>query len=881
LKQRLFHITTLALFLLVLVACSTQKNTFMSRNYHSLTSHYNIYFNGIESYKKGIKKTQRSGKEDYSQLLPIFPSSTADNASALAPDMERTIKKSSKVISYHSITAKPKRKDRELTEKEKAFYNKNEYNPWIDDAYLLMGKAYFYKRDYFLAISTFRHIMQQFDDPKVRTEAGIFLARTYLEQHNAADARKTLDPLLAERNIPGRLKSLLNATYTDYYIKQNQLEQAIPKMEDAVKYARGKQTVSRYAFILAQMYQKLGNADEATRLYTSVIKMNPPYELTFNAKINRASTININSSEPREIERQLEKMLKDDKNKEYKDQIYYALGNIAFRGGREQEAISLYLKSARESVINPAQKGISYLTVADIYFGKNDYQRAQAFYDSAVTSLSNLYPGYESISAKSRNLNRLVGFLTTVEREDSLQRIAAMSAAERNLLIDGIIQKIRQEEAKQQQEKTESQTNTMMYYQNEARFREDLNREGTWYFYNQTAMTFGQTEFRRKWGDRKLEDNWRRKNKTTVQFDNGTTQPIQPGQVIVDVAKPDNKSQAYYLKDLPLNDSLLAQSHHRIQTALFNLGLAYRDEFKDYPKAVSAFEQLNNRYPGNENELGSYSQLYEINKETGNIAQSEHYRELILSKYPDSEYARMISDPDYFNRIHEQQKEVDRMYENAYSFYEKGDFPSAAAITGEALKKYPDHKLSPKFMYLNALARGRMTDMSAFKDMLDAVIAKYPDDEVATSAKEIVNTIKDWKPEIREQEETKQADELYAYDSAAVYYIAIVLSRRLSTPQLVFNITEFNIENYTNDNLETKEEEFDSQNKIITVRSFTGRKEAFAYFDRLLRDSDIWKGFPLLPDQVFLISAGNYPLFMKDKSLSKYLRFYKKQYIRS
>ena len=867
---------------LTLVGCSTQKNTLLTRSYHNLTSHYNVYFNGYESYKQGLRKLQQSGKDDYTRVLDVFPDTDPSQASSLGPDMERAIKKATKVVSNHSITVKPKRKDRMLTEKEKAFYSKNEYNKWIDDAYLLMGKSHFFKQDYTLSINMFRHIIQVYDDQASRLEANLWLARINNQQGNFRDAARVLEQLNSERTFPRKLRSLFHATYAQHFILQKQFEKAIPWLQNALKYSGSRNLRTRYSFILAQLFQETGNSAQATYYYAQVIKKNPPYEMTFNAKINRAGTFDVDQ-DTREIKKQLTKMLRDDKNAEYQDQIYYALGNIAFREGQVQDAIDMYLQSARTSVSNSTQKGLSFLTVADYYFSHNRYREARTFYDSAVIFLTSEFPEYDAISAKSRNLNHLVSYIETIEREDSLQAVAALSPDERNILIDKIIQDIRRTEQLQQQEKMQAQVNTMMYYQNEARFRDDISREGQWYFYNQTALTFGQTEFRRKWGDRKLEDNWRRRNKSIVTFETGSS------GIQTDTGAPasgdtgnttDNKSREYYLKDIPVNDSLMALSHQRIKTAMFNLARAYRDDFGDNDKAVESFEKLYNRYPGDAAEPDVLYSLYTINNDLKNTVKAEYYRSMIISRYPDSEYAKMISDPQYFTKILEKQREVEMLYQEMFGIYQSGGYSSVPALADAALTKYPDHPLVPKFMYLKAMSLGRSIDPLALVDMLEEIQVKFPDDPVARSAREVCEAIRTYRPEVREAQESLQAEELYKPDEKDALFFAVVINRRISSTQLVFNIVNFNIEYYTNVNLEVEEEEFDSQNKIITVRRFADPKSAVDYHQRILADPEVFKAINLTPDQAFIISATHYPILVQDKSLSTYLKFYKKQYLR-
>ncbi len=865
------------------ISCSTENNTMVSRAYHNLTSHYNIYFNGYESYKRGIRTTEKSIQDDYTRLLPVFPVSGDASSSSVTPEMEQAIKKASKVISLHSITAKPKRKNRELTEKEQEFYNRNEYNKWIDDAYLLMGKSQFLKEDLFLAERTCRHIIQNYADEDVKNEARIWLGRIYTAQGNYREAQKALDLVEAQRDLPGKQEKFLKAAYADFYIRQEKYDLAIPKLEEALVLSRRKKDKSRYAFILAQLNERTGNDREASRYYRRVIKLNPPYDMTFNARINLAGTFDVENRDSREITKELRKMLRDAKNKDYQDQIYYALGRVSYREGKVDDAIELYLKSARTSVSNASQKGLSYLSVADIYFARVKYQEAQMYYDSAVNFLRKDYPKYDQIYGKSRNLNQLVGFIQTVEREDSLQYVASLDENARNRFIDGLIQQVRQKEQETRQREMDQQRNNMLYYQNQSRFRDDFNEGGKWYFYNQSAMGFGQMEFKRKWGDRKLEDNWRRANKSTASFDN-MGNPIQgeggtagPG---TEGGAADNKSRDYYLADLPLTDSAMTVSNDRIKDALYGLGTAYRELFNDIPRAIEALEELNRRYPGNPHQLESYYDLYTMYNEAGNSSRANTYKQKILNEYPDSEYALILTDPDYFQRQAEKQARAEQVYQQVYALYQEGNYREVLSRSDQALKEFSNPSLVPRFSFLRAVAIGHLSGNRALKDELTALIEKYPDSDISAMAGQVIELIREENPEIRAEEEMQQAAEIYAYNPEAPHLVLLVLNPGIvNFRQLNFNIINFNIENYTNENYELNEDELDGRQRTITIGTFPDRKTCEAYLRHLVSTTDVFSGMVLPSPQPVMISVPNYRVFLNDKSFSTYLKFYEKQYI--
>ena len=413
----------------------------------------------------------------------------------------------------------------------------------------------------------------------------------------------------------------------------------------------GKRTKYRLTYLLAQLYEHAGEPARATEYYREVVKMNPPYDVEFNARINIAGVFDINSGNPREIRKELEKMLRDSKNKDFQDQIYYALGNMSMKEGKERDALEFFRKSATASSQNQNQKGRSYLAIANYYYNKTDFMHAGKYYDSSIFFLDQKYPDYLLLKAKSLNLNVLVSQLQIIQTEDSLQKVAKMSETDRNALIKSIIDDIVKSESEGKTSEYASRYNVGQYYENERRFQNNIEQEGKWYFYNQAALTFGRTEFRRRWGDRKLEDSWRRSNKAraiisqaTANAEDTTQNKKDTSKVLLDYKKPE-----FYLKNLPLNSKLLTVSNDKIANALLSAGKAYSEKIGDNEKATISFEALLTRYPSSELVPETFYNLYKVNKDE-NSSRAETYRQRLLEKYPESEYAKILSDPDYYNK---------------------------------------------------------------------------------------------------------------------------------------------------------------------------------------------------------------------------------------
>jgi len=401
----------------------------MTRTYHNVTARYNIFFNGNESFKKGLKRIEDSYDNDFTRILPIFLYTDESIASSVGPDMERTIQKATKVITLHSITAKPEFKNGPQSQKEKDLYAQNEYNNHVPGNYLLMGKAYLYRHDLHLALETFKFVLSEYHYDDIIYEAQVWRARTHIMLEEYLEAEDILEVLTGTVEFPEKLRSDLYATVADLYMQQEDYERAIEPLTNALERVKGKEQRIRYTYILAQLTQEAGDPILASKYYRNVIKMNPPYEFSFNARINRAGVFMAGTDNAKEIKDELRKMLKDDKNSEFKDQIYYAQGNVAFREGNVEEAIELYKLSSATSTSNTQQKTSTCLTLADIFYERQDYEMADFYYDSAAVYLTSDYPDYEEFIRKTASLSLLVENLNTIELEDSLQMLAGLEEA--------------------------------------------------------------------------------------------------------------------------------------------------------------------------------------------------------------------------------------------------------------------------------------------------------------------------------------------------------------------------------------------------------------------------------------------------------------------
>jgi len=872
---------TLGLFLF-LAGCSVEKNTGTTRFYHGLTARYNIYFNGYESFKEGVLNISKSYRDDFSEMLRVFENSDPSTVSLCASNMETAIQKASKLISLKSITARPEfdpRKD--ISEKEKALLERKEFNEWVDDSYFLIGKARFYKHEFTDAASVLSYCVAEANDPEIKTESSIWLARINSERGSFIEAGRLLNEIQPDQGAPKALRAFYYSALADLFVKQKKYQEAIDPLSGAIKLVAGKRARYRLTYLLAQLHERTGDPEKAISLFRSVVKMNPPYDVEFNAKINIAGVFDVNSGNPDEIRKELEKMLKDSKNNDFQDQIYYALGNMMKKEGKLKEALEYYSKSASSSSVNQNQKGKSYLALAEHYYGIPDYINAGKYYDSTVYFLDEKYPDYKDLKTKSQNLNSLVTHLTIIQTEDSLQRVASMPENERNAVISRIIDKIIKDESEGKTSEYADRANIGQYYENQRRFEDNIAQEGKWYFYNQTALTFGRTEFRRRWGDRRLEDNWRRSNKARVTTQQATGVQDENGKAggdtalaVVDYKKPD-----FYLKNLPLTDSLTRISNEKIAIAYFNAAKVFSEKISDKQKAAESYEALLSRFPDNVLIPEALYDLYRLYREE-NSQKSEISRQRLLEKYPESEFAKIISDPDYSNRKMAEARMSETLYQMAYNLYTRGDFMGSIALCDSAVLINPTGTMAPKFMLLRAYSVARTSDERTFKEELNRLIKAWPETEEGKRASELSAYLNQKLPELKIEEEKVIAAEIYTVDTLSLYsFIVIIDDPAFNINQASFDVISYNIDNHTNKNYRTEGILVDNKYIKITVSGFADNSQAWEYYisfraEKLIRNTS---GARVI---TFLINSNNLKTLDEDKNPDRYYLFFNENYLK-
>ncbi len=901
-KRFFLHTIGLLLLMPLYQRCSTEKNTFASRAYHNVTSQYNVYFNGNESFKAGVERIETSIEDDFTRLLPIYKESDPSAANLAKSDMDNAVIKASKLVELHSITEKPKRR-RNRTRRYQEFASQEEFNPWVDDSYLLMGKAYFYQHNFMAAIDNLSYILRKYPDGDARHEAQIWLIRSYSELERFAEASEVIQAVQNDNDFPRQLEQELAVATADYYIKQQEFAEAIKFIDITLSKTFWKKQKARLQYIEAQLFEELDQPMKAAQAYQKVTRMNPDYRMAFNAKINAAGVFS-GEGNAEKTKKELRKMLRDKKNVEFRDQIYFAMGNIFFREGNRSVAIDNYRSSVASSYNNQFQRAQSAITLAELYFEDQNYREAQAYYDSAMIIIDETYPNYNKLSIQYRSLSNLVDNIVTVEREDSLQRIALMPETEREALIARLMREEQELQRNMESLALQGQREQGYYRSNRYRMGMGSGQQGAgWYFYNPQTVAYGQVTFQQRWGQRKLEDDWRRSNKSTVSMDemDEMAEAIDSSQIVVRVEDPLQKE--FYTQDLPLTDSLMAISHDKIRDALYNAGKIYKSDFSNYQRSAEAFEELLKRYPNNMYQLSAYFDLYDLYELMGDKQKSDYYRNLIISKFPNSKYAQYLVNPNFFVELEARTDSLNRMYEETFRNYRSGNYRNVITLANSMKQLQPDSIIVPKIDFMQTVAQGTQTDIHNFESLLKNYIETWPKAEPTPLATEILTLIQDStladyqklvdlgyiNEEIQNEEvllaERMENDEFggrFTYDEDLLHYFIIAYPRNenIDLNRLKFDIANYNIDHYTKIDFDIETEALNEKINFIVVRSLSNKEDGVIYHRAIIRSAPVFQTLSGIDYVNFAISSTNYRQILSEGSMADYLKFFVKNYSR-
>lgn len=857
--------TAIVLLCLLAVGCSQEKDAFLNRTFHRLTARDNGWFNANEKLKELVMDIEDAHVDNFDEVLPMFVYGTEEEAKAAVPDLEKCIDKCSLVIERHSMNIEGKEKNR-----------------WIDDAWFVIAKSQFYKRNFYEAERGFTYIGRRFKGENRELESWIWLARTAIQLEQYAKAQSALDQVREAKKLPkGFDEGELAAVQAELELKRGKVDDAIMQLERAVALAERKRERVRWAFILAQLYELKGQEEKALNQYMAVVKMNPPYELAFHAQIFQA--LAFNKGDTKALRKRLKAMLRDDKHIDHFDMIHYALADLDLKDRQDSAAIDHLDTSVRVSTTDTKQKAKSFLKLADIYFEDRDYVPAQQYYDSTRSLLSEEHVRYDEVDTRARVLGELVEQLNIIAREDSLQALMGLDPEELSKKIRGIIRAReeaeedalrREEEARAVADAAPGNTDRPAAGGNSAR--------GNWYFYDPQQISRGLANFRKKWGSRKLEDDWRRKDKSGSALAMGGEEEEEEEEGKEGGEEAEWKDPEFYLRDIPKDSAAVMASNARVCNALYTSGMIYKEQLRDVDNAIESFEVLNNRFDECRYTPESHYQLYRIYLEKERAGWfsldgmgSQTYANIILERWPDSEFARLVKDPNILQADEARKREEEAAYKEVYSRYRQYDYWTVITACDRVIMDEPRNHFRPKYHILKAMATGGTKDAAGFRNILNEVKSQYPGTEEAQAAEDLLARLDG----AGGAAPAPKRGSTYTTEDGPHYYVVVVPNAGNDITTIRTTISDFNQSYFGSHPMEVTSSFLDAARQVVLLSPLPDKATAMEYHALFAGDEDKLSGINNVGFSFFPISNENYSAFYKSKDVDAYQVFFEENYL--
>ena len=882
------------------LACSTQKNTAVSRGFHQMKTKYNIYHNGAISFLEGEQAIIEANKDDFSSVINLYPVSNHEAAQAATSKMDLTIEKCRKCIKLHSIKTKPKKVNydkKRNNPKYAAWLEQEEFNNQIDNAWMMLAKAEFHKGEFLGSISTFNYIIRHYaNDADIVAQCQLWTARAYAEMGWLYEAEDVLNKVQVD-NLSRKHAPLYASVSADIKLKTKQYKEAIPFIKLALPEEKKNMYRPRFQFVLGQLYQLQGDRKQAKSAYEKVIKLQPSNEMDFNARLRIAE---LNDS-PKEAIKLLSKMAKLDKNKDLLDQIYGAIGSVYLAQKDTTKALEYYTKAIESSTQNGLDKAHILVIAGDIYYELRDYIKASPCYKEATQILSADSEQYARIQRRSETLDELVVEYSVVQLQDSLQALSKLSEAEQRVVVDSIIARlIRAEELAREKEEQAARelangggprsVNTSNMLGGGAQSRD-------WYFYNPQLLRSGQQTFRTQWGNRPLEDNWRRLSKamSSSAYEDDTTE----GELTTDSlateggeqtnVETDEHKPEYYLQQIPKTEEDIIQSNEQIAVALYNMVYIYRDRVGDQELSDETFREFCKRFPNHELLVDLYYMQYLTALKTNDMLVAEQYRQDIIRLFPGTNEAYIVSQPDYFNKLRRMSIEQDSLYEQTYTAYTQNQFAQVKENKTYAETNYPLSPLMPRFLFLNAIAVAKTEGQEAFVIQLQDMVTRYPDSELASMAKDMLALMGQGAESQVGDLSSLQAKRNAEPTQETIDSVEVTFDPTRNTPamlllvinqdeqllnQLLYDIALFNFSQFMIKDFDLKQEFlFAKDQSAVIVSGFEKMDEAEWYHNLLTKNPEISQKLVANNAQVISITQTNFEILNQHFTLADYLEW--------
>lgn len=897
------HIILSMVLIVIGTSCSTQKNTALTRSFHQTKVKYNIFYNGNISYEEGLLAINTANEDNYATFLNLYPVSNHQAAESATSQMDRMIEKCRKCIKLHSIKSRPTPDPKRRNDPEyKRWLKQEEFNNQMGNVWIRLGEAEFHKGDFLGSASTFSYVERHYDyDPDMVARCQLWKARAYAEMGWLYEAEDMLQRVNADA-LNRKHATLFASTSADILMKQKRYHEALPFVKIALPAEKRTIYRPRFQYVLAQLYEADGNRTAAAEAYTKVIRLTPPVVMDFNARLNRARLQGKGSV------RQLERMTHQSKCKDQLDQIYGTIGDIWLASKDTAKAMANYQLAMEKSTLNGLPKGMVLMRAGDLYYERCDYVNAQPCYKEAVAILPSTNENYARVLQRSETLDLLIAQQSVVILQDSLQRLSRLSDEEQKQVVEKIIADLIEQEKKAEEDAAlaaREQENDEIVGVDTRKMFGGAGQTGDWYFYNANLMRTGKQEFTKKWGNRPLEDHWRRGSKSmSTSF-----APMNEGEeeddfasdsLYTDSARVEHKvstdphTAEYYLQQIPHTPEDIALSDSLIEQALFEMIYVYRDHLKDTMQADLTINELASRFPKSKLLVDIYYMKYLDALKADDAMEAERYRQMLLRDYPDSKQATIVAEPGYFDRLRRMVAEQDSLYEQTYQAYRANQFDVVKANKQHAEAVYPLSPLMPRFLFLNAVSVARTEGQEAFAEQLRDMVNRYPESELGAKAKDMLammgqgmesqqgassSSLEEARAEvIKEEEELKKGDKTFSEETKvpSVVLIAMDVTDENVLNELQYQVALFNFSQFLVRDFDLFKMPAFGKGCALRIGGLESLDEAMWYMDMMLNNRELADYFEVEKTRLIPITEANYPLLHTSYSEEEYADFLQK-----
>jgi len=835
-------ITILLLAILVLAACSRKKSTFMTRNVHAVTAEYNILYNGGLAFDQGKDVLSQTFRDNFWEILPVeridLPEDAPLPGDTKDPSFNRAEEKAAKAIQKHSI-----------------YLNGKEHNPQIDEAYIMLGKARYYDSRFIPALDAFNFILNKYPTSNSINKAKVWKAKSNIRLNNEDVALENLQEMLDEEDLEDEELADASAIMAQAFINLDSIAEALPHIKMATEYVRDNELKGRYAYIKGQIYNRLGYKDSANLAFDEVIELNrkSPRVYMINAYIAKAQNFDYESEDRIAFLELLRDLEEDRENRPFLDKIYNQIGEYYRNSDSIDTSVTYYNKSIKAFNEDNVLQSVNYQTLAEINFDRALYKVAGNYYDSTLTHLVENSRQWRRITKKRENLDDVIKYEDIAILHDSILRFAAMSEGEQRAYFTEYTRKLKEKAVADSIANIKAQeeefANNEFYKKNKGDGND--NKGGKFYFYNNTTIAYGAQEFKRIWGNRKLEDNWRLSSKKSSGL-TSLSEVVEGKKEIPDDKKFDPET---YLSRIPKDQAVIDSLTKDRDFAYYQLGLIYKEKFREYGLAVNRLEKLLSYGPEERLILPAKYNLHKIYVQMENIAQADKYKNDIISNYPDSRYAEILRNPQAILATDESSPEF--KYTQLYRVFEAQRYQEVIDTCDEYITLYNGNEIMPKLELLKATALARQDGFEAYKKALNFISLNYPNSDEGKEAQEIYATVLPGlsKKDFVDEEGSKKWKVVYMF-TAEEREAAEELEAKLADAVEWFRYT----------NMSTSVDYYDPNTFLVIIHGLNTRLGGRG-FAEVLEEHKKYK----VKKSYFEISTENYKTVQIHKNLNEYL----------